>query len=970
MNTRRNWSSRRRVPPGKGAARLALLSVAAAFLLVTGAAARPAADAIQRVVPLSQGAHYASRPAARAETLWIFDADFEDLLGDNAGWTSYDRSESVGHVNYWHKDTIRINGFEWLGDSTWWCGTYDNCWRQPRGYGNDWLQILERNFTEASGLTGILTLEFDQRYAMEQDYDYGYVDIRSSATADTWLTVETMDNCGFTGTPGRPVDWDMTSPPIPPGHPLGHVTLDITDEGMGVEFDLRFRFESDGAYSSQDQWDNTTHSVLDGAWQLDNIKLVAWTPDSVLVFLDDCESPGDNGWAHESIPASGQTGVIFTRGVYGTDFWTGRTFSCGERHGWMYAAVDPLTSKMVDGEYAWLMSPPIDIAGAERLVGQWDAWVDFPRLSGDLFNLYLSVNDSDECVVRPACFVDESPGWWYTTEPGWDTWTDDWSHYFTGRNWLALMWAVMSDMVPPPEEDHMGGLFLDRQRVGVVTGEMETRWSYSGHGSHSYPWTDGRFNDWFEEQITQALLDSAYVKIDDEDGITSAFVLASNDSGATWEAYEMLQRWYGSDPWMGPPPINQMTAGSEILYYFEAIDGLGNASTYPPGAPDECFEFSVLPLRATTTEPGILIVDKYNTTTPGEDRRYGHSSEYYYREMLEVLGHDYEVFHVEFPGWPGFSSWGPDTLGMKYYDTQIWITSDSREPTLKPIDQANLIAWLAQASEGRERNLLLSGNNIGHDLVVAGAETLGFYSDWLASEYVCDGVGVVTTDSLPALRNYPAGFDFMTHDDNTCILRGGCPSLGYFDVIQPSRAVAGVEIAVEYVKEDMTSLSAGVAFTDTSGYQTVTLGFGMEFMSHALLPDGHYAPGVSDRVDLMANIMEYFGKAPTGPGTGTEDNEVFVTKLSQARPNPFNPSTTIAYSLAGRSRVTIRVYDLTGRVVRTLVDGEAEAGKHVVTWDGTTDSGERAASSVYFLKMEGSDDAGRFSEVGKAVMLK
>jgi flagellar hook assembly protein FlgD len=116
--------------------------------------------------------------------------------------------------------------------------------------------------------------------------------------------------------------------------------------------------------------------------------------------------------------------------------------------------------------------------------------------------------------------------------------------------------------------------------------------------------------------------------------------------------------------------------------------------------------------------------------------------------------------------------------------------------------------------------------------------------------------------------------------------------------------------------------------------------------------------------------MEYFEREPTGPGTGVEGTTTFATRLSHARPNPFNPSTTIAYSLAGRSHVTIHVYDVAGRVVRTLVDGEAEAGEHVIVWDGTTDSGERAASGVYFVKMEGFGEAGNFSEIGKAVMLK
>jgi hypothetical protein len=189
--------------------------------------------------------------------------------------------------------------------------------------------------------------------------------------------------------------------------------------------------------------------------------------------------------------------------------------------------------------------------------------------------------------------------------------------------------------------------------------------------------------------------------------------------------------------------------------------------------------------------------------------------------------------------------------------------------------------------------------------------------------------------------------------------------------VQPVAAATGAETAAEYLTQSAEVWPAGVAYTHpTMGYQTVNLGFGVEFMAGALLPTRSYTSGAADRVDLMANIMEYFGKAPTAPGTGTDDGGVFVNRLEHARPNPFNPTTTIAYSLAGRSHVTIRVYDIAGRVVRTLVDGDAEPGEHKVVWDGTTDAGQRAASGVYFVKMEGSGDAGSFSEVGKAVMLK
>jgi len=154
------------------------------------------------------------------------------------------------------------------------------------------------------------------------------------------------------------------------------------------------------------------------------------------------------------------------------------------------------------------------------------------------------------------------------------------------------------------------------------------------------------------------------------------------------------------------------------------------------------------------------------------------------------------------------------------------------------------------------------------------------------------------------------------------------------------------------------------------GYQTVNLGFGIEFMIGDLLPNGHYTSGASDRVDLMANIMEYFGKEPMAPPTGVEDEPEFANRLGHARPNPFNPVTTIEYSVAVSGQVTLRVYDLAGRVVRTLVDRDVEAGEHHAIWDGTTDSGERAASGVYFVKMAAPGSAGSFRATRKLVLLK
>jgi len=81
-------------------------------------------------------------------------------------------------------------------------------------------------------------------------------------------------------------------------------------------------------------------------------------------------------------------------------------------------------------------------------------------------------------------------------------------------------------------------------------------------------------------------------------------------------------------------------------------------------------------------------------------------------------------------------------------------------------------------------------------------------------------------------------------------------------------------------------------------------------------------------------------------------------KLVQNNPNPFNPVTRIAYHVPSESRVTIRVFDVTGRLVATLVDGVVEPGRHAAVWNGTNDRGESVSSGVYFCTMETPDYRG------------
>jgi flagellar hook assembly protein FlgD len=67
-------------------------------------------------------------------------------------------------------------------------------------------------------------------------------------------------------------------------------------------------------------------------------------------------------------------------------------------------------------------------------------------------------------------------------------------------------------------------------------------------------------------------------------------------------------------------------------------------------------------------------------------------------------------------------------------------------------------------------------------------------------------------------------------------------------------------------------------------------------------------------------------------------------------PNPFNPTTEIKMTLPQAGRVSLKVFNVRGELVRTLVDGEMSAGVQRITWNGTSDAGRQVASGVYFYE--------------------
>lgn len=134
-------------------------------------------------------------------------------------------------------------------------------------------------------------------------------------------------------------------------------------------------------------------------------------------------------------------------------------------------------------------------------------------------------------------------------------------------------------------------------------------------------------------------------------------------------------------------------------------------------------------------------------------------------------------------------------------------------------------------------------------------------------------------------------------------------------------------------------------------------------ISNGLYANGYFYKGYgTDRLEVIA---KKFNKTITGiePNTRSIPNQY---SLEQNYPNPFNPETAINYQLSTSSYVTLKVYDILGNEVATLVDEYQQPGKYKLTFNGLTIDKKQLSSGIYFYRLQ----AGEFNTTKKMQLLK
>ena len=419
------------------------------------------------------------------------------------------------------------------------------------------------------------------------------------------------------------------------------------------------------------------------------------------------------------------------------------------------------------------------------------------------------------------------------------------------------------------------------------------------------------------------------------------------------------------------------TRGYMIEYYFEAYDLDSERTTLPKHADEgQYFEFTCLP----TGKSDILYVDDFH----GRGSHEGAVEPYYNWTFNAVVPPDDWPDRYDVNSPTSLVSNGPGSRAhinqLRYnegasagYRIIVWDSGNLGSGTItdgsalsdKSDDCTMLIDWLDQSEN--DVGLWIAGDNIAYDLNrLPSVKALQLMSTWCGVNFVEDsyfdmtGGGDAGGTVTPLCTGDVAG---IFGSDSEFYAFGGCPVINQFDVIT---VTANGSVALLYPDYESGSYAAGIqsVTVNAAGYDAKTLWLGFSLMYVRDTEPG--APLARDL--LLADFLQWCDHMLKDPWEiGPLDDDVpSAYKLSQNFPNPFNPTTTIRFDIKKKGRVVLRIYNVAGQLVKTMVDEVMDAGSYTKEWKGTNNSGAKVASGVYFYRLE----AGEYQNVKKMVLLR
>ncbi|MDP2302305.1 MAG: T9SS type A sorting domain-containing protein [Ignavibacteria bacterium] len=334
---------------------------------------------------------------------------------------------------------------------------------------------------------------------------------------------------------------------------------------------------------------------------------------------------------------------------------------------------------------------------------------------------------------------------------------------------------------------------------------------------------------------------------------------------------------------------------------------------------------NVLSVRNNGNSGKILIVDGFERDNgSGSWQGPGHTFVSKYAVPINSLNKSFESLK---------NNVLTDTsISLNNYGAIYWILGDesTEHETFNSDEQILVMNYLENGG-----HLFVSGSEIGWDLSYRGsAEDKAFYNNYLKANYISDGAGVLNATGV-------TGSIF----DGLSVRFGQTYEEDYPDEINP---LNGSSLCFNY----SNNKGAGILYSGSFGNSSqVGKLIHFAFPVETIADDSIFS-------SLISKSSNFFDGT-----TGIESEKLLPTQfqLSQNYPNPFNPSTVISYQLPAFSHVVLKVYDLLGNEIVTLVNEEKAAGKYSIVFNS-----DGLASGLYFYTLK----SGSFSSTKKMIFIK
>ena len=414
------------------------------------------------------------------------------------------------------------------------------------------------------------------------------------------------------------------------------------------------------------------------------------------------------------------------------------------------------------------------------------------------------------------------------------------------------------------------------------------------------------------------------------------------------------------------------TRGYMIEYYFEAYALDNESSTLPKHAAEgQYFEFTCLP----TGKSDVLFVDDFH----GRGTFEGNVETYWNPTFSAVIPPENQPDRYDVNGPSSLVSNGPGSRAylnqLKYnegaqsgYRIIVWDSGNLDVGTItdgstlsdKSDDCTMLINWLDQSEN--DVGLFVCGDDVAEDLNrLPSTQALELMSTWCGVNFIETSYFDLTGGRMAGgivnpLVTTTTGSIFG--GDKEFYVFGGCPVINQFDVLD---ATANGVVSALYPDCEGDSYAAGIqsVTVNAAGYDAKTMWFGFSFM---YFRDTEVSAPIIRNV-VFCDFWNWFGIANTNI---TEDEVPKANKLSQNFPNPLNPMTTIKFDVRAKGHVSLKIYNVAGQLVKTLVDNVIDSGSYTREWTGVNNAGVKVASGVYFYRLE----AGEYENVKKMVLLR